>query len=64
VRQPEGKNHLVDPGVDGIVILRWIIRLGCGGVDWIELVQERERWRVLVTGGNEPSGSIKCGEFD
>ena len=62
--KPEGKNHLVDPGVDGIIILRWIVRLGCGGVDWIELVQDKERWRVLMTVGNEPSGSIKCREFD
>jgi len=64
VGKPEGKNHLVDPGVDGIIILRWIVRLGCGGVDWIELVQDKERWRVLMTVGNEPSGSIKCREFD
>jgi hypothetical protein len=35
--------------------------LGCGGMEWIELAQEE------VTGacecGNEPSGSIKCGEI-
>jgi hypothetical protein len=30
--------------------------VGCGNMDWIELVQDRERWREL-------SGSIKCGEF-
>jgi len=24
--------------------------VGCGGVDWIELAQDRDRWRVLVTG--------------
>ena len=35
----------------------------CGGVDWTELAQDRERWRVLVSVGIEPSGSIKCGEF-
>jgi hypothetical protein len=22
--------------------------VGCGGIDWIELVQDRERWRTLV----------------
>jgi len=22
--------------------------VGCGGMDWIELAQDRERWRVLV----------------
>ena len=22
--------------------------MGCGGVDWIDLAQERDRWRALV----------------
>jgi len=26
VGKPEGKNHLRDPGVDGMIILRWIFR--------------------------------------
>jgi hypothetical protein len=26
VGKPEGKNHLEDPGVDGKIILSWIIR--------------------------------------
>jgi hypothetical protein len=35
----------------------------CGGMDWIKLAQDRDRWQALVTVVNEPSGSIKCGEF-
>jgi hypothetical protein len=39
---------LVDPGVDGRIILKWIFeRLG-GGVDWIDLAEDRDRWRALV----------------
>ena len=26
VGKPEGKNHLGDPGIDGKIILRWILR--------------------------------------
>jgi hypothetical protein len=38
---------LGDPGVFGRIILRWIFRK-CD-VDWIEMVQDRDRWRALVT---------------
>jgi hypothetical protein len=36
--------------------------VGCG-IDWIILVQNRERLRALVNAVNEPSGSIQSGEF-
>jgi len=40
---------LEDPGVDERIILRWIFRKGdVGGIDWILLVQDRDRLRVLV----------------
>jgi len=41
---------LGDPGVDGRIILRWIFRkYDVWGMDWIELVQDRDRWWALVT---------------
>jgi len=41
---------LDDPGIDGRVILRWIIRKwdGGGGMDWIDVVQDRDSWPALV----------------
>ena len=35
--------------------------VGCGYVDWIGLAQDRDSGGRLC--GNEPSGSIRCGEF-
>jgi hypothetical protein len=41
---------LKDPGVDGRIILKWIFeRLdGVGGIDWIDLGQDRDGCRVVV----------------
>jgi hypothetical protein len=39
----KGKNHMEDIGIDGRIILRCIFaEWGCGGIDWIDLVQDRD----------------------
>jgi hypothetical protein len=36
------------PGVDGRIILKWIFKRLDGGMDWINLAQDRDRKRALV----------------
>jgi hypothetical protein len=40
--------------------------IGWDGVDWMHLAWDRDQWQALlnsVMNGNEPSSSIKGGEF-
>jgi hypothetical protein len=43
------RDHMEDPGVDRRIILRWIFRKwDGGGMEWIYLAQDRDRWWALV----------------
>ena len=62
--KPEGQRPLGRPRRRWVDNIRMDLQeVGCGHVDWIGLAQDRDGWRKLVNEGNEPSGSIKCGEF-
>jgi hypothetical protein len=37
--------------------------VGCGGMAWIDLVQDKNRWRAVVNAEMNLGCSIKCGEF-
>jgi hypothetical protein len=63
VVKPEGKRPLGRPR------FRWednikmdLKEVGCEGVDWIDLAQDRDFGGTCEC-GNEPSGSIRWGEF-
>jgi hypothetical protein len=46
---PKEKDHLEDQGIDGDGIKMDIRETGgCGGVGWIHLAQDRDRWRAVV----------------
>ena len=63
VGKPEGKIPLGRPRCRWVDNIRMDLQeVGCGYVDWIGLAQDRH----VADGcgcGNEPSGSVKCGEF-
>jgi hypothetical protein len=41
-------DYLKDPGVQRRIILKWILETWDEGMDWIDLAQDRDRWRALV----------------
>ena len=50
VGKPEGRGQLGRPRRRWVDNIRTGLQeVGCGYMDWIELVQDRERWRTLVS---------------
>jgi len=55
------RDHLEDLSVDGRIILKEV-RWG-GDVDWIDLAQDRNRWRALVNAVMNLWVSYNAGNF-
>jgi len=50
VRKPEGRRPLGRPRLRWVHNIRMDLQeVGCGYMDWIGLVQDRDRWRTLVS---------------
>jgi hypothetical protein len=41
-------DHSEDPGIEGRIILKWSFEKCYGGMDWISLPQDRDRWLAVV----------------
>jgi len=66
VGKPEGRTPLGRPclrGEDNIKMDFQEVERGGAGMDWIDLAQDRRRWRELLTTVKNLWGSIKCGEY-
>jgi hypothetical protein len=48
VENPEGKIHWEVQDVGGWITLKWILETVWGGMDWTDLAQDRNQWRVLL----------------
>jgi hypothetical protein len=51
VGKPEGRRQLGRPRRrwEDNIVYYYIREVGCGCVDWMELAQDRDRWRALVS---------------
>jgi hypothetical protein len=55
---PKQRDHLEDPGLDGR-----ILKKRDGGMDWIDLAQNRDRLKAFVNAVTNLRVSLKCGEL-
>jgi hypothetical protein len=46
---PKERDHSENRGIDGRMGSEWILGILAGGVEWIQLAQDRDRWRAVVS---------------
>jgi hypothetical protein len=54
------RDYLEDPGVD---IKMYLQEVGCGGMDWIELAQDGDRWWAFVNAVMNLRVQLNAGSF-
>jgi len=57
------REDLKDIGINGRIMLKRIVQLDGGGMDWTDLAQDMERWQTLVMAVMNLRVPKKCGEF-
>ena len=57
------RDHLEDSGIEKRIILKWTFRKRDGGMDWIDLAQDGDRWRALVNAVKDIWVSQNTGTF-
>jgi hypothetical protein len=53
--------HLENPAIDWRIIIKLISEKWDGVMDWINLAQDRDRWRAVVNTVMNLRGCIRCG---
>jgi hypothetical protein len=63
IGKPEGKRPLGRPRRRWVDNIKLDLKgIGCDGMDWIYLAQDRDQWRALVNTVMNHSSSLKCWE--